>query len=383
MKKTKILILKFSYEKIGGVDRQILRLSKRLNNTDDFEVILVTNNSEFPLTFEFKRNGGRVINTSIKESSIAKAVIDVLRIVKYEKISVIQSHLFRESVICRFVKLFNPKIKHIFRVQTFIDCAWISNSKKSFYHLFDFFSSFLVNKYIANGPVVYDEIIDRSWISKRKVVNIINGCEQIGIYNYDILKSKPINRFQIAMVANLMEKKGFEILIDSISILKKRNYNCKVKIFGAEISGGVFSGGYTSYKNKLIELTIEKDVFDNIQFCDYTYNIYEALIETDIVVLPSDSEGVPNCLIESMSVGKLVIASSVGAVPFIIRPGINGFLHPPQRSDLFANEIIKIIELPEGELLKIIQNAYETWNNEFNLDIMVKKIIEIYKSILI
>jgi len=49
----------------------------------------------------------------------------------------------------------------------------------------------------------------------------------------------------------------------------------------------------------------------------------------DVSVLPSHSEGCPNVVLESLACGTPVVATNVGAVPDILRPGETGEVVPP------------------------------------------------------
>jgi glycosyltransferase involved in cell wall biosynthesis len=46
----------------------------------------------------------------------------------------------------------------------------------------------------------------------------------------------------------------------------------------------------------------------------------------DLVFIPSIYDGMPNVLLEAMALGKVVVASSAGGIPDVIRHGENGFL---------------------------------------------------------
>src|SRR5690625_3455643 len=146
MKNKNIMIVRNDHGVHGGIENQILILSDFLLS-DGYNIHFVTNNENSVLASTLREKGVSV--HILKLNKIFSSVRDLLKIVKRYDIDIIQSHMFRESIIVRFVKLFIPKIKIIFRVHTYIDASNISKVKKKLYHVLDFSTSFLVNKYIS------------------------------------------------------------------------------------------------------------------------------------------------------------------------------------------------------------------------------------------
>jgi glycosyltransferase involved in cell wall biosynthesis len=56
------------------------------------------------------------------------------------------------------------------------------------------------------------------------------------------------------------------------------------------------------------------------------HDVQRILGESDVFLFPSHFEGLPNAVIEAMAAGLPVVATRVGGVPDLIRPGENGFL---------------------------------------------------------
>ncbi len=55
----------------------------------------------------------------------------------------------------------------------------------------------------------------------------------------------------------------------------------------------------------------------------------ELLNQCDVYILPSYNEGLPISILEAMAYGKPIIATEVGGVPEIVKPGYNGWLFKP------------------------------------------------------
>jgi glycosyltransferase involved in cell wall biosynthesis len=71
------------------------------------------------------------------------------------------------------------------------------------------------------------------------------------------------------------------------------------------------------------------------------------LASMDISVLPSLSEGMSNTLLESMSAGKPVVATSVGGNPELVEDGKTGYLVPPGDPHSMAEALLRLLVSPE------------------------------------
>lgn len=84
------------------------------------------------------------------------------------------------------------------------------------------------------------------------------------------------------------------------------------------------------------------------------------------LLFPTDTEGMPNGIIEMMGCGIPAIASSVGGISDIIC-ATNGFLLYGSTVLDLKERMEKAIALSENEYIQMAQNAYETINREYTL----------------
>ena len=112
----------------------------------------------------------------------------------------------------------------------------------------------------------------------------------------------------------------------------------------------MLGGGSEKYKQQL-EIEVKKQGIENIvHFMDpipyaETPTLYKSM---DLIVQPSLSETFGIAILENMSLGNVIIASSVGGIPEIIDDGINGLLVPPANPEFLADKII--VALTDTEL---------------------------------
>lgn len=67
------------------------------------------------------------------------------------------------------------------------------------------------------------------------------------------------------------------------------------------------------------------------------------IAHSDIVLIPSMSEGLPNVAVEACASGKLVLASRVGGIPEIIKDGETGFLLDAGDTEQWAAKIAHVV----------------------------------------
>jgi glycosyltransferase involved in cell wall biosynthesis len=68
--------------------------------------------------------------------------------------------------------------------------------------------------------------------------------------------------------------------------------------------------------------------------------------KTNVLVLPSWAEGLPNAMVEAMAAKLAIIATTVGNIPDVITDGVSGLLVPPRDSDALTQAFIKLADEP-------------------------------------
>lgn len=126
-------------------------------------------------------------------------------------------------------------------------------------------------------------------------------------------------------------------------------------------------------ESKIRELAIEEGISDNVIFSGLTNQALDKINESEIFVLTSDYEGIPNVLIEAMSIGMPCVSTdcSPGGARLLIENGINGLL--VERGDIkaIADSIIYFIEHRDKE--KEYGRRALSINNRFTYDIIMNK----------
>lgn len=160
-----------------------------------------------------------------------------------------------------------------------------------------------------------------------KVVTAYNGVN----FNKFSLRPKYPKSYKLTFIGNLIKTKGVYELIDAIEVLIKKNPRYKLQIIGA----GPERGG-------LEQACKEKQIGQSVTFCgSVAHDQVVGLLKTsDMLVLPSYREGIPNVIMESLACGIPVVATKVGGIPEVVTP-INGVLIDTYSPDLIVGGILE------------------------------------------
>ena len=102
-------------------------------------------------------------------------------------------------------------------------------------------------------------------------------------------------------------------------------------------------------REKIRALAEEMGLADCVVLAGNTNQVEENICTARAFVLTSDYEGIPNALIEALSVGVPAVSTdcSPGGAALLIRDGENGFLVPRGDAQAVADRLLKVVEEPQ------------------------------------
>lgn len=186
----------------------------------------------------------------------------------------------------------------------------------------------------ADGVVLQTER-NKSYFSnriQRKSIVIPNPVNT-GDYQGRALEYKKDRR--IVSVGRLLPQKNQKMLIKAFSKVHRSYPDYELVIYGEGPERNKLEG-------TIKELHLEKAV----TLAGRNKNIFEALLTAEMFVLSSDFEGMPNALMEAMSVGLPVISTRVSGADEIIVNGKNGLLIDCGDEDGLSNAMMTYISNP-------------------------------------
>lgn len=203
--------------------------------------------------------------------------------------------------------------------------------------------------------------------SKTKVIY------NFGIFNYDLSTIKTENKnneFRMLMISRLEPVKNIEGMINVVKQLKnKTDLNLRLIIAGSGQSE-------LALKQKVNDFDMENQV----TFLGFINDPYRYLLNADLYILNSHSEGFSNSLVEAMYSKTPSLSTAVGAAPEIIEDGKNGFIVPPDDEEALYEKIKAIVALPKEKLDKIGLAGHEKIVRNFSLENHVNELMKIYRN---
>ena len=179
--------------------------------------------------------------------------------------------------------------------------------------------------------------------------------------NLSVLSQK--KHIKVLFVGRVEVNKGINELLASLNLIKDSNIELTIV-------------GDGTYMDQTKELVNNLNLHDSVTFLGYKtfgeelLNIYR---EHDILVLPSYSEGLPQVILEAMACGCVVLATTVGSIPFIIEDGKNGILFESHSVDSLVNAFKKVLSYNDSDIKSIQCNGLRTakqYANEYQLTVL-------------
>lgn len=214
----------------------------------------------------------------------------------------------------------------------------------------------LAEKVITIDETTYQAV--RRELPQVKVINIPNPV------NVEKLP-KPIHVSSktVTYLGWVVHTKGIEELISAWEKIAKKYADWKLQLIGP-------------YKEEYMNQLKKQYTFQGVSVLgekahDEAMNIVNS---SEILILPSYTEGFPNVIVEAMAMEKAVIATRVGAIPEMLNEDCGVLINPCSSSDIV--EALESLITDEMLRVKLGHNACKKAQNEYAFH----NILERYKN---
>ena len=351
-------ILRLStYLDFGGVETRLATIS---HVQDQNEWVFICMNREGKAAKIIRENHKKLINVKVKPSIYSfRTFWSIYQTIKKEKPDVIHT----SGAEANFHGILAAKLAGVSRIIG--EEIGTPNHSKKAQLIFSFvyrFADFVV----GNSHAVLEVVHQVDKVPKRKLVQIDNPILFKDLSAY--VRNKPLDEFQMLMISRLEPVKNIEGMINVLSQLKnKTDLNLRLIIAGSGQSE-------SALKQQVKDLDMENQV----TFLGFINDPYPYLVNADLYILNSHSEGFSNSLVEAMYSKTPSLSTAVGAAPEIIEDGISGFLTPANDEEALCEKLKAIIALPKEKLQEIGLAGHEKIVKNFSLGNHINELMKIY-----
>ncbi|WP_456314114.1 glycosyltransferase family 4 protein [Pseudomonas shirazensis] len=184
----------------------------------------------------------------------------------------------------------------------------------------------------------------------------------------------------ILYFGSLIRKKGLLELPLIFNKVVENNPDAKLILIGRDVSD-IISGNPSTWQ--MMQDLFSDKAIKNVEYLGgVPYDqIKQKILESKVCVFPSFAEAFPVSWLEAMALEKPIVASNVGWASEMIDEGENGFLVDPKDHALYAQRIIRFLD-DEELCLKAGKSARKKVEKCFDIEVLAKKNIEFYKSLI-
>jgi glycosyltransferase involved in cell wall biosynthesis len=187
-------------------------------------------------------------------------------------------------------------------------------------------------------------------------------------------KAPPRGVWTLGVVALFRPRKGLEVLLEALAVLKRSGANFRLRAVG----------GFETpeYEAHIHALANRFGVAELIDWTGFTRDVRAELARMDVMALPSlFGEGLPMVVLEAMAAGVPVVATRVEGVPEAIRDGQDGVLVEPGDAAALAAGLRRLID---GRLdwSSLRQSALRRHAEQFSDRAMAAELAKLYRRIL-
>ncbi len=264
---------------------------------------------------------------------------EIWKICQKENPDIVHTHVFDPTVIGLTIgKLQRRKVvvtRHysdaLYQIQGFL--------KPKFYFGLEKFISSNSDLLIAPSKMVREILVERENVSPEKVVLIPYGqtWERFSSITPKIIVEKraelAMNDFvSLVCVSRLFHRKGHRYLFEALAPILRNGFKLKLYLVGTG-----------DYQQTLEDLAEKLGIRSHINFLGWRNDALEIMASADIIVHPSLEDALSSSLIESLMLGKPIIATDISGARDTLDDGNFGKIVPPENSEAFRIALEEVL----------------------------------------
>ncbi len=226
--------------------------------------------------------------------------------------------------------------------------------------------------WIVNSKAGADTLAQYTRIAPRKIQVLPNG-----VYAEMFSTPTPVNEAK----ARLGLREGSTVITMVARLEPAKNHRMFIQVASKVVrqvpQAYFLAVGKGSLKNSLLALVAAEGLAERVFFLGQRSDVAEILAATDISVLTSNHEGLPNVILEAMAAGKPVLCTNYQGCEQILTNEANALISPCGDADAFAEQLLRLIRDPELRS-RLASNAQQSAQMHFSPQTMARNLQAIY-----
>ncbi|MEN8221293.1 MAG: glycosyltransferase family 4 protein [Pseudomonadota bacterium] len=336
----------------------------------------------YTLAPELEKNGILVHRLDMTHRwSVIKNTFKIAKILHSESFDLVHARLFFASL---YTALSRPLRPSIYRVTSFHNLGYASYPANTLWKKFRKQIHSLLTRYWIDGHVAVSTATAQHYSTHLKLphVEVIHN----GFPVDDILQPVPkldrqkvlarygiiSDEFVAIVPGRLIFEKAHRILLQSLTILRKKKLFPRVLIFG---DGPL--------QNELRQTLVAEQLLGQVVLHGAIPHkeLMRVVQAADIFVMASIFEGFPHAPGEAMALAKPVIATRVGGLTDLIEDGVSGLLVPPGDAGSLADRIAQLMADPALRE-RLGQGGRQRIETCFSVDAIAERYVRYYETLL-
>jgi len=234
-----------------------------------------------------------------------------------------------------------------------------------------------IDKFIAVSNATARYLSKEKGISSSKIVVIHNGRDLKSLRppsakeRMDARAELELtDEYAVLLLGRLSIEKGHALLLEALRLLEGR----RPPIIALFAGLGPLE---SELRSRCHALGLDR----RVRFLGYRSDLQRILAGSDLVVLPSLSEGLPLAAVEALAAARPIVAADVGGISEVVLDGETGSLIQPQDFHALAAAIQRFVDSP-GLAAKLANNGRRFVEGHFNIRTQVQRTMEVYADVI-
>jgi glycosyltransferase involved in cell wall biosynthesis len=359
---------------VGGVDIYVRFVLENIDNCKFCSVVLHGKNDTHQPFLDKDKEPVKSYRTSIvRDISFIKdlkGIFEIYNILKKERPDIIHAHSAKGGIMGRIVgRLLNIKVIHTPHAFSYLSAE--TKIKRKIFILLEMFFSKGYGLLLATSNSELNRGLNEVKFDPKDAFYLNNSINPINnIPNLSIPRTWP--KEYICTVGRPSYQKNIELMIN---ILEKINEFREVHLV-------IMGVGPVSYRlSNVQDLIKKKNLDDKITLINWTNrdNILNIINDSRFYISTSRYEGMPYSIIESLALSKPCLVSNCDGNVDLIKDGFNGFIVSDENIDAFVEKAFYLLS-DEKALKQFSNNAFTSFNEDYNISKNILKLEEFYKD---